>query len=158
MQRSQHQGERLNTVRANSFNELVDLAISQEDCIIAHRAEKKRKTPMLGPSAPPRDSRLSPTVRAEDFSSRQEDGLSCRLSSSKHPTVFQLPPQGTINLIRNNNSSAMGMETNASRVAMWAIMPRIAHGTSRGRCQRQTKAEEESRKCKSDKESSISLL
>jgi hypothetical protein len=43
--------ERLNTVRANSFNELVNLAISQEDCIVAHRAEKKRKTPMAAPSA-----------------------------------------------------------------------------------------------------------
>jgi hypothetical protein len=43
--------ERLNTVRANSFNELVNLAISQEDCIVAHRAEKKRKAPMEAPSA-----------------------------------------------------------------------------------------------------------
>ena len=34
--------ERLNTVRADTFNELVNLAISQEDCIVAHRAEKKR--------------------------------------------------------------------------------------------------------------------
>jgi hypothetical protein len=32
--------ERLNTIHANSFNELVNLAISQEDCIVAHRAEK----------------------------------------------------------------------------------------------------------------------
>jgi hypothetical protein len=45
--------ERLNTIRADSFNELVNLAISQEDCIVAHRAEKKRKAPMSGPSAPP---------------------------------------------------------------------------------------------------------
>jgi hypothetical protein len=45
--------ERLNTVRADSFNELVNLAISQEDCIVAHQAEKKRKAPMSGPSAPP---------------------------------------------------------------------------------------------------------
>jgi hypothetical protein len=44
--------ERLNTVRADSFNELVNLAI-QEDCIVAHRVEKKRKAPMSGPSAPP---------------------------------------------------------------------------------------------------------
>jgi hypothetical protein len=43
--------ERLNTVRADSFNELVNLAISQEDCIVAHRAEKKRKAPMAAPSA-----------------------------------------------------------------------------------------------------------
>jgi hypothetical protein len=42
--------ERLNTVRADSFNELVNLAISQEDCIVAHRAEKKTKTPMAAPS------------------------------------------------------------------------------------------------------------
>jgi hypothetical protein len=42
--------ERLNTVRANSFNELVNLAISQEDCIVAHQAEKKRKAPMAAPS------------------------------------------------------------------------------------------------------------
>jgi hypothetical protein len=40
----------LNLVRADNFNELVNMAITQEDCIAAHRAEKKRKTPM-GPSA-----------------------------------------------------------------------------------------------------------
>jgi hypothetical protein len=47
--------ERLNLVRANNFNELVNMAITQEDCISAHRAEKKRKTP-IGPSTaqPPR--------------------------------------------------------------------------------------------------------
>jgi hypothetical protein len=45
--------EHLNTVRADSFNELVNLAISHEDCIVAHRIEKKRKTPVSGPSAPP---------------------------------------------------------------------------------------------------------
>jgi hypothetical protein len=43
--------ERLNAVRADIFNELVNLAISQEDCIVAHRAEKKRKAPMSAPSA-----------------------------------------------------------------------------------------------------------
>jgi hypothetical protein len=53
--------ERLNTVRADSFNELVNLAISQEDCIVAHWAEKKRKAPMV---APLRSSGLLPTIRA----------------------------------------------------------------------------------------------
>jgi hypothetical protein len=43
--------ERLNTVRADSFNELVNMAICQEDCIVAHRAEKKRRAPMVAPSA-----------------------------------------------------------------------------------------------------------
>jgi hypothetical protein len=45
--------DRLNTVRANSYNELVNMAISQEDCISARQAEKKRKTPVAGPSAQP---------------------------------------------------------------------------------------------------------
>jgi hypothetical protein len=47
--------EQLNLVRANNFNKLVNMAITQEDCISAHRAEKKRKTP-TGPSnvQPPR--------------------------------------------------------------------------------------------------------
>jgi hypothetical protein len=149
--------EHLNTVRADSFNELVNLAISQEDCIIAHRAEKKRKAPMLGPSAPPRGSGLFPTIRAEDFNSRQADGWSGHLSSSKHPTVFQLPLQGTINLT-SSSSSAREMGTRASLVAMWAIMPKIAQGISRGRCQHQIKIEEGSRRCKSGKGSSTSLL
>jgi hypothetical protein len=42
--------ERLNLVRVDNFNELVNMAITQEDCILAHRTEKKRKTP-TGPSA-----------------------------------------------------------------------------------------------------------
>jgi hypothetical protein len=43
--------DRLNTVRANSYNELVNMAISQEDCITARQVEKKRKTPTIGPLA-----------------------------------------------------------------------------------------------------------
>jgi hypothetical protein len=42
--------ERLNTVWANSYNELVNLAMSHEDCIMYHIAEKKWKAPMAGPS------------------------------------------------------------------------------------------------------------
>ena len=47
--------ERFNLVHPDSFNELVNLAITQDDCIAAHRAEKKRKAP-TGPSGaqPPR--------------------------------------------------------------------------------------------------------
>jgi hypothetical protein len=45
--------DRLNTIRANSYNELVNIAISQEDCITARQAEKKRKTPVAGSSAQP---------------------------------------------------------------------------------------------------------
>ena len=42
--------ERLNLVRPNSFNELVNMAITQDDCITVHRAEKKREAPN-GPSS-----------------------------------------------------------------------------------------------------------
>ena len=39
--------ERLNTVRADSFNELVNMAISQEDCIVAHRAVLSRSRSLV---------------------------------------------------------------------------------------------------------------
>ena len=42
--------EWLNLVRADSYNELVNLGITQEDLILAHRSDKKRKTP-VGPSS-----------------------------------------------------------------------------------------------------------
>jgi hypothetical protein len=35
--------ERLNLIKANTFSELVNMALTQEDCITAHRAEKKRR-------------------------------------------------------------------------------------------------------------------
>jgi predicted PolB exonuclease-like 3'-5' exonuclease len=50
--------DRLNTVRANNYNELVSMAISQEDCITARQAEKKRKSPVAGPSAQPQRFRI----------------------------------------------------------------------------------------------------
>jgi hypothetical protein len=37
--------ERLNLVRADNFNELVNMAITQENCISAHRAEKNGRHP-----------------------------------------------------------------------------------------------------------------
>jgi hypothetical protein len=47
--------ERLNLVKTDTFNELVNMAIAQEDCISSHRAEKKQKI-STGPSIaqPPR--------------------------------------------------------------------------------------------------------
>jgi hypothetical protein len=50
--------DRLNTVRANSYNELVNMAISQEVCNTARQAKKKRKTPMAGTSAQPQRFRI----------------------------------------------------------------------------------------------------
>ena len=50
--------DRLNPTRVNTYNELVNLAITQEDCIMAHRAEKKRKAPAGSFSAPPYNYRI----------------------------------------------------------------------------------------------------
>jgi hypothetical protein len=45
--------DRLNPIKVDTYNELVNLAITQEDCILAHCAEKKRKAPAGPSSAPP---------------------------------------------------------------------------------------------------------
>jgi hypothetical protein len=50
--------ERLNPIRMDTYNELVNLAITQEDYILAHRAEKKRKAPVGPSSAQPPSYRL----------------------------------------------------------------------------------------------------
>ena len=58
--------ERLNLVRTNSFNELVNMAITQDDCISAHRAEKKRKPPryrLVQNTVPRASQRNSPSGR-----------------------------------------------------------------------------------------------
>ena len=54
--------ERLNPVKADTYTELVSLAITQEDCIMAHRAKKKRKAPAEPFSAPPPRYRLVQNV------------------------------------------------------------------------------------------------
>ena len=45
--------DHLNPIKVDTYYELVNLAITQEDCIMAHRAEKKRKAPAVSSSAPP---------------------------------------------------------------------------------------------------------
>jgi hypothetical protein len=65
---------RLNTVTANSYNELVNMAISQEDCITTRQAEKKRKTPMAGSSAQPQRFRIVSDTRTGELSSSKDAG------------------------------------------------------------------------------------
>ena len=50
--------ECLNLIRVDSYNELVNMAITQEDCIISHHAEKKRKAPVRPSSVQPPRYRL----------------------------------------------------------------------------------------------------
>jgi hypothetical protein len=54
--------ERLNLIKANNFSELVNMALTQEDCIMAHRAKKKRKTPTGPSSAQPLRYRVVPNA------------------------------------------------------------------------------------------------
>src|SRR6185369_12565900 len=54
--------ECLNPIKVDTYTELVSLAITQEDCIMAHRAEKKRKAPAGPSSAPPQRYRLVQNV------------------------------------------------------------------------------------------------
>jgi hypothetical protein len=42
--------ERLNPIKTDTYSELVNLAITQENCIMAYLVEKKRKAP-AGPSS-----------------------------------------------------------------------------------------------------------
>jgi hypothetical protein len=66
--------DRLNIVRANSYNELVNMAISQEDCITARQAEKKRKPLWQDLQLSHSASRLCLTLRTEDLSSSNDVG------------------------------------------------------------------------------------
>jgi hypothetical protein len=50
--------DHLNPIKVDIYIELVNLAITQEDCIMAHRAEKKRKAPAEPSNAPPQRYRL----------------------------------------------------------------------------------------------------
>jgi hypothetical protein len=50
--------ERLNLVRADNFNKLVNMAITQEDCISAHHAEKRQKVSTGPANAQPSRYRL----------------------------------------------------------------------------------------------------
>ena len=45
--------DHLNPIKVDTYYKLVKLAITQEDCIMAHHAEKKRKAPAVSSSAPP---------------------------------------------------------------------------------------------------------
>jgi hypothetical protein len=88
--------DRLNTVRANSYNELVNMAISQEDCITAHQAEKKRKTPMEGSSAQPQRFRI--VSNTQNRGPQQQQGLWVI-----RPQQQQQAPNRSQPLVQRNN-------------------------------------------------------
>jgi hypothetical protein len=88
--------ECLNTVRANSYNELVNLTISQEGCILAHRAEKKRKAPMAGSSPQPKRFRIVSSNQSRGF--QQEAGRWVIRPPQQQQALNRLPAPA----LRNN--------------------------------------------------------
>jgi hypothetical protein len=82
--------ERLNLVRADSFNELVNMAITQEDCIAAHRAEKKRKTP-TGP-ATTQPSRYQLVLSNAPRALPRGNSPGRWVARQPQPTQFNQPP------------------------------------------------------------------
>jgi hypothetical protein len=83
--------ERLNTVRADSSNELVNLAISQEDCIVAHQAEKKRKAPMAAPSAQTQKFRIISHNQSRGFQQQAGRWVIRPPQQQPAPTRFPAP-------------------------------------------------------------------
>jgi hypothetical protein len=89
--------DRLNTIRANSYNQFVNMAISQEDCITARQAEKKRKAPVAGSSAQPQ--RFKIVSDTQNRGPQQQQGHWVIRPQQQHqaPNHSQPPVQ------RNNN-------------------------------------------------------
>ena len=86
--------ERLNLVRADSFNDLVNLAITQEDLISAHHAEKKRKAP-AGPSSAsaPRYHIVQNTPAAPSQKAPQPGRWVIRPPQQQQQQTHYAPPQ-----------------------------------------------------------------
>jgi hypothetical protein len=89
--------DRLNTVRANSYNEFVNLAISQEDCITARQTEKKRKTPVAGPSAQPQRFRIVSDTLNRGPQQQQGQWVIQPQQQQQAPNRSQPPVQGNNN-------------------------------------------------------------
>jgi hypothetical protein len=89
--------DRLNAVRANRYNELVNLAISQEDCITSREVEKKRKTPMAGPPAQPQRFRILSGTQNRGPQQQQGRWVIRPQQQQQAPNRSQPPVQ------RNNN-------------------------------------------------------
>jgi hypothetical protein len=92
--------ERLNTVRADSFNELVNLAISQEECIVAHWAENKRKASMAAPSAQAQRFRIVSHNQSRGFQQHAGRWV-IRPPQQQQPTPNRFPAPAS----RNNQPS-----------------------------------------------------
>jgi hypothetical protein len=103
----------------DTYNELVNLAITQEDCILAHRAEKKRKAP-AGPfstqppryclvqNAAPKALQNAPQLGRWIFRPPQQQGVArppTPQPNGPRPNIQQPPHQSNTNQCLNCGSS-----------------------------------------------------
>ena len=92
--------DRLALARPANYNDLVNMAIVQEDAMAAHRAEKKRKAPMPPSGAPSQRYRVAPSFqRPAPTSFRQQQARpppqGCwviRPVSQQNQSIKALPP------------------------------------------------------------------
>ena len=75
-------------MRTATYSELVNLAIAQEDAILAHRAEKKRKAPTPVPSGQPQRFRMVPPTAPQ----RAPPQSGCWVARSPQQTTPRFPP------------------------------------------------------------------
>jgi hypothetical protein len=99
----------LNTVRADSYNDLVNMAISQEDCITARQAENKRKTPVEGPSAQPQRFRIVSDTQNRGPQQQQGRWVIRPQQQQQAPNRSQPPVQ------RNNQPQQQYCQANDNR-------------------------------------------
>jgi hypothetical protein len=139
--------DRLNTVRANSYNELVNMAISQEDFIIARQAKKKRKTPVAGSSAQPQRFRIVSDTQNRGPQQQQGRWVIRPQQQQQAPNRSQLPVQRTT-ISHISSSTVKPITIGVSLVVIRGTMLRIALEISRGRDRIPTRTKARGRRCK----------
>jgi hypothetical protein len=121
---------------------------------LAHRAEKKRKEPMKGSSAPPQRFRIVSNNHSRGSQQHARRWVIRLPQQQQAPNRFPAPALRN-NQPHNSNSSDKETETSASCVATQAIMPRIADGINQYRCQHLTKKKGRSKSASQARETQL---
>ena len=139
--------ECLNLVRVDSYNELVNMAITQEDCIMAHKAEKKRKAPVGPCSAPPQRYRLVQNATPQSSQKAPQQGRWIarppqQESNARPPTPQQNGPRPNTRqpfcLGNANRCFNCGSSTHFAQECPQARQPNHGQGSNQNKNRKQT--------------------